>query len=74
MIRQWDHDLRGVVWAVVRSSHATDDVMQTAYEKAFRSLDRFGGRSAMKTWLHSTHTLSLRRLLVLAIARWAKPL
>ena len=53
LIREWDRDLRGVVWSVVRSAHATDDVMQTAYEKAFRSIDRFDGQASMKTWLHT---------------------
>lgn len=52
-MRQHDKDLRGVAWSVVRSSQATDDVMQNAYEKAFRSLHRFDGRSALTTWLHS---------------------
>lgn len=53
LLREYDHDLRGVAWNVVRSAHATDDVMQDAYEKAFRALDRFDGRSSLKTWLHS---------------------
>ena len=53
LIRAWDRDLRGVAWSVVRSADGTDDVMQAAYEKAFRSLGRFDGRSSMKTWLHS---------------------
>lgn len=53
LIRTWDHDLRGVVWAVVRSNHATDDVMQNAYEKAFRAIDGFDGRASLKSWLHS---------------------
>lgn len=53
LIRRYDRDLRGVAWSVVRSAHATDDVMQTAYEKAFRSLDAFDAHSSIKTWLHS---------------------
>ncbi len=53
LLRRWDHDLRGVAWAVVRDAHAVDDVCQAAYEKAFRSIDRFAGDSSMKTWLHS---------------------
>jgi len=53
LIREWDHDLRGVVWTVVRSAHATDDVMQNSYEKAFRSIARFDGRASLKTWLHT---------------------
>lgn len=53
LIRSYDSDLRGVAWSVSRSATATDDIMQTAYEKAFRSIDRFDQRSSMKTWLHS---------------------
>lgn len=53
LLRRWDHDLRGVAWSVVRSPEATDDVLQSAYEKAFRSVDGFAGDSSMKTWLHS---------------------
>lgn len=53
LIRRWDNDLRGVVWSVVRSATHTDDVMQQSYEKAFRSIGSFDGRSSMKTWLHS---------------------
>ena len=53
LLRLHDHDLRGVVWAVVRDGHAVDDVMQTAYEKAFRAIGSFAGDSSLKTWLHS---------------------
>jgi len=53
LLRLWDDDLRGVAWSVVRSGPATDDVMQDAYERAFRSIGGFDGRSSMKTWLHS---------------------
>jgi len=52
LIETFDHDLRGVVWSIVRSDHATDDVMQAAYEKAFRAIRNFDGRSSLKTWLH----------------------
>lgn len=53
LARQWDSSLRAVVWSVVRSADATDDVMQAAYEKAFRSISGFRGGSSLKTWLHS---------------------
>jgi len=53
LLRLWDTDLRGVAWSVVRSATATDDIMQSAYERAFRSIDDFDGRASMKTWLHS---------------------
>ncbi|MEM9201531.1 MAG: RNA polymerase sigma factor [Actinomycetota bacterium] len=52
-IAAWDDDLRGVAWAVVRTQTATDDVMQDAYERAFKARHTFDGRSSMKTWLHS---------------------
>jgi RNA polymerase sigma-70 factor (ECF subfamily) len=53
LIREYDRDLRGVAWSVVRSADRLDDVMQTAYEKAFRSIASFDGRSTLKTWLYS---------------------
>jgi RNA polymerase sigma-70 factor (ECF subfamily) len=53
LIRQWDHDLRGVAWAVVRTAVDTDDIMQATYEKAFRSIATFRGESTLKTWMHS---------------------
>ncbi|MDW3180192.1 MAG: RNA polymerase sigma factor [Acidimicrobiia bacterium] len=53
LLRLWDADLRGVAWSVVRSGPSTDDVKQNAYERAFRSIDRFEGKASMKTWLHS---------------------
>ncbi len=52
-IRAWDAELRGVAWSVVRSQQATDDVMQDAYERAFRALHTFEGGSSMKTWIFS---------------------
>lgn len=52
LIRAWDDDLRAVVWSVLRASTAmTDDVMQAAYEKAFRALGNFRQEASMKTWL-----------------------
>ena len=53
LIREVDRGLRGMVWSIVQSNDATDDVMQTSYEKAFRAIKTFDGRSTLKTWLHS---------------------
>lgn len=53
LLRRYDPDLRGLVWSVVRSGPDTDDVLQTAYEKAFRGLAGFTGGSSLKTWLHA---------------------
>ena len=53
LIRRYDRDLRAVVWSIVRSGPDTDDVMQIAYEKAFRAVAGFEGRSSLKSWLHA---------------------
>lgn len=53
LVRENDRRLRGVAWAVVRDHGRTDDVMQSAYEKAYRALPSFDGRSSFATWLHS---------------------
>jgi len=53
LIRLYDADLRSVVWSVVGSRADVDDVMQMSYEKAVNSLDKFEGRSSIKTWLYS---------------------
>lgn len=52
-LREHDDYLRGLVRAVVRDGDAVDDVMQAAYERAYRALDRFDGRSSLRTWLHT---------------------
>lgn len=53
LIRLWDHDLRGVVWSVVRSAVDTDDVMQISYEKAFRTIETVSTAASLKSWLYS---------------------
>lgn len=53
LIRRLDGDLRRLAWSVLRDNHAVDDVLQQTYEKAFRSLAKFDGRSTIKTWMHS---------------------
>lgn len=53
LIRRWDPDLRGVAWSICRSAQDTDDIMQKAYEKAFRKIGSFDGRSRLKTWVWS---------------------
>ncbi len=51
LARLHNRDLRNVVWSVVRSPNLIDDVMQNSYERAFRNIASFDGRSSMKTWL-----------------------
>jgi len=52
-VREHDGYLRGLVRAVVRNGDVVDDVMQEGYERAYRALDRFDGRSSLRTWLHT---------------------
>ena len=52
-VRLVDPDLRAMVWSIVRSATDVDDVLQSSYEKAFRSLSTFRGGSQLKTWLYS---------------------
>ena len=37
---------------LVGSSSVADDIAQDAFERAFRSLARFDGRSSFRTWIH----------------------
>src|SRR3954463_15545294 len=43
--------MRRVALTFVRSSAVADEVVQEAWLGALRGLDRFEGRSALKTWL-----------------------
>lgn len=52
LVRHHDDDLRALVWSVVRDRWLMDDVLQAAYEKAFRGLASFRGDSSVRTWLH----------------------
>lgn len=52
LVRRHDDDLRALVWSIVRDRWLMDDVLQAAYEKAFRGLGSFRGGSSLRTWLH----------------------
>ena len=38
-------------WSILKDRSEAEDAVQSAYLKAFASLDRFEGRSALSTWL-----------------------
>ena len=53
LLRRHDDNMRGVVYRVVGSQSAMDDVLQDAYLKAWRSVADFRGDSAFSTWLYT---------------------
>ena len=52
VVEHYDHRLRGLAYRLLGDRDRMDDVLQEAYVKAFRSLPRFKGESALGTWLY----------------------
>ena len=52
IVRHYDHRLRALVFPLLGDRDRMDDVLQEVYVKAFRSLPRFKGDSALGTWLY----------------------
>ncbi len=52
LLRRHDDQMRALAWSVLRDRTAMDDVLQDAYLKAYRNLDRFRGDARFSTWLH----------------------
>ena len=52
IVDHYDHRLRGLAFRLLGDRDRMDDVLQEAYVKAFRSLPRFKGESALGTWLY----------------------
>jgi RNA polymerase sigma-70 factor (ECF subfamily) len=52
IVDQYDHRLRGLAFQLLGDRDRMDDVLQEAYVKAFRSLPRLKGDSALGTWLY----------------------
>jgi RNA polymerase sigma-70 factor, ECF subfamily len=48
--RHWDRAWR--IAHAIGGEGAAEDVLQDAFERAFRNLPRFDGRSSFATWLH----------------------
>lgn len=53
LLKLHDDKMRGVVFRVVGSASAMDDVLQDAYLKAWRALPGWRGESAFSTWLYT---------------------
>ena len=52
IVDHYDDRLRGLAYRLLGDRDRMDDVLQEAYVKAFRSLPRFKGESALGTWLY----------------------
>ncbi len=44
--------MRRLAYSMLGDEATMDDVLQTAYVRAFRALPKFDGRSSFGTWLH----------------------
>lgn len=53
LLQRHDDKMRGVVWRVVGSSSAMDDILQDAYLKAWRSIGRYRREAAFSSWLYT---------------------
>lgn len=53
LIRTYGGRLLAVARHLMRDEADAQDVLQSAYLNAFRSVDQFGGASQISTWLHS---------------------
>ena len=52
LLRCYDPGLRALAFRLLGDAGRMDDVLQEAYLKAYRSLSRFEGGSAVGTWLY----------------------
>ena len=53
LLHRHDDKMRGVVWRVVGSGAAMDDVLQDAYLKAWRGIGGYARNAAFSTWLYT---------------------
>jgi RNA polymerase sigma-70 factor (ECF subfamily) len=52
LIRQYEPRLRALAYRLLNDRDLTDDVLQEAYVRAFKSLGRFRGDASLGTWLY----------------------
>ncbi|MGH9225999.1 MAG: RNA polymerase sigma factor [Acidimicrobiales bacterium] len=52
IVRHYEPRLRALAYRLLADRDLTDDVLQEAFVRAFKSLDRFRGDSSFGTWLY----------------------
>jgi RNA polymerase sigma-70 factor (ECF subfamily) len=52
VVAEHDRSLRSLAYRLLGDRDAMDDVLQDAYEKAYRGFARFRGESTVRTWLY----------------------
>ena len=63
LVRRDQHRLVNYTHAIVRDAGEAEDVAQETFIRAYRSLGRFRGESAFKTWLYTIATNTARTAL-----------
>ena len=65
LLQRNDDRMRGLAYKLLDDAHATDDVLQDAYIKAYQNIGRFRGDSAFSSWhyqiVYTTCIDSMRR-------------
>src|SRR5437016_11198833 len=55
-LEQYRPELTGYCYRMLASPFEAEDAVQETFLRAFRGMERFEGRAAMKTWLHRIAT------------------
>lgn len=63
LVRRYQHRLVNYTHAIMRDAGEAEDVAQETFIRAYRSLGRFRGESAFKTWLYTIATNTARTAL-----------